>query len=199
MDTDMSDFCLIICSVDDCGNVVLARNMCAKHYYRLTRYGDVHKLKYDEYDLEDGCRKCTECEEAKELAEFRLESKGSLGRSRKCKKCDQKYTKDWKSANKQVVRLSEKRSRVARKYGVAGLAVIDRLESGEGCDICGGRAGKIGVDHCHKTGKVRGLLCGNCNTALGLLKEDASIVISLLSYLDTHNKTFEKVVFEEEA
>lgn len=41
----------------------------------------------------------------------------------------------------------------------------------------------LAVDHCHVTGRVRGLLCGNCNRALGLLHENPERVRSLLRYL----------------
>ncbi|MFY9739161.1 MAG: endonuclease VII domain-containing protein [Candidatus Cybelea sp.] len=40
------------------------------------------------------------------------------------------------------------------------------------------------VDHAHKTGKVRGLLCNACNTAIGLFEEDRARLLSALSYLD---------------
>jgi hypothetical protein len=39
------------------------------------------------------------------------------------------------------------------------------------------------VDHCHKTGKVRGILCCNCNWALGQVKDDPSILLRLVDYL----------------
>jgi Recombination endonuclease VII len=44
------------------------------------------------------------------------------------------------------------------------------------------------VDHCHTTGKVRGLLCNHCNRALGLLKEDVEVMKKLIIYLETHNE-----------
>jgi len=49
--------------------------------------------------------------------------------------------------------------------------------------VLNGRPLRLGVDHDHVTGKIRGLLCSSCNTALGLLKEDPSIFISALEYL----------------
>jgi hypothetical protein len=60
-------------------------------------------------------------------------------------------------------------------------------EQGGKCAVCGklnneGRR-RLAVDHDHKTGKVRGLLCGNCNTALGLVKEDPEILSLLADYL----------------
>jgi len=42
----------------------------------------------------------------------------------------------------------------------------------------------LAVDHCHSTNKIRGLLCTDCNTALGLLKDNKELVKSALAYLD---------------
>lgn len=42
---------------------------------------------------------------------------------------------------------------------------------------------KLAVDHCHKTKKVRGLLCNNCNMALGLFKDDENLLLSAVLYL----------------
>lgn len=47
---------------------------------------------------------------------------------------------------------------------------------------------KLHVDHCHKTGRVRGLLCNNCNSALGLLKDDPARVAGLLAYAERQQK-----------
>lgn len=62
-----------------------------------------------------------------------------------------------------------------------------KLESvfGEKCWVCGrgGEVARIVIDHCHETQKIRGLLCHNCNLALGLLRDDQEIVHNLLSYI----------------
>jgi hypothetical protein len=47
---------------------------------------------------------------------------------------------------------------------------------------------KLAVDHCHKTGKVRGLLCRNCNTSIGKLKESTEILQRAINYLNRDNK-----------
>jgi len=57
-------------------------------------------------------------------------------------------------------------------------------EQKEACYICGVVSKqRLAVDHNHKTGKVRKLLCSNCNTAIGLLKEDATIIENALNYI----------------
>lgn len=45
---------------------------------------------------------------------------------------------------------------------------------------------RLFVDHNHQTGKIRGLLCGLCNTAIGHFKEDITILHSAISYLNKH-------------
>ena len=40
------------------------------------------------------------------------------------------------------------------------------------------------VDHNHKTGEIRGLLCSNCNTAIGLLKHDPAILAKAIKYIE---------------
>ncbi|NDB61103.1 recombination endonuclease VII [bacterium] len=57
------------------------------------------------------------------------------------------------------------------------------------CAICGSpppnnRKTRLSIDHCHKTGKVRGLLCDRCNRSIGLLKDDVSILKKAIEYLN---------------
>jgi len=55
------------------------------------------------------------------------------------------------------------------------------------CKVCDIKMISPHVDHCHTTGKVRALLCNNCNTGLGKLKEDTKIMQKLIEYVKEHN------------
>jgi len=58
------------------------------------------------------------------------------------------------------------------------------------CDLCGltdkGRA--LAVDHCHKTGIIRGMLCTNCNRAIGMFKDDPDLMIKAANYVRANQK-----------
>lgn len=81
-----------------------------------------------------------------------------------------------------------------RTYGIVYQDYKNMLEEQKGvCKICKGEGFtmakhhklKLVVDHCHSTGKVRGLLCHNCNRALGLLQDDEKICKEAANYLLT--------------
>jgi hypothetical protein len=59
------------------------------------------------------------------------------------------------------------------------------------CKICGKTQEennkRLSIDHCHKTGKIRGLLCNNCNRGLGLFKDNPALLESALSYLNAES------------
>jgi hypothetical protein len=77
---------------------------------------------------------------------------------------------------------------VKAKYGIS----IEQYETmlkvqGGGCAICGEqcKTGKaLAVDHCHKTGVVRGLLCGRCNKGLGLFGDRPGLLRKAADYLN---------------
>ena len=62
------------------------------------------------------------------------------------------------------------------------------IEQGGSCAICGTHQGelkkRLHVDHCHDTGKVRGLLCDGCNIALGRFKDNLDILHNAIKYLE---------------
>lgn len=60
------------------------------------------------------------------------------------------------------------------------------LKQGGKCAICGKSEPVLCVDHCHKTQYVRGLLCSNCNSGIGFLKDSPELVLKALKYLVSH-------------
>jgi hypothetical protein len=104
----------------------------------------------------------------------------------------------YREANKEVLSAKQKayhaengRAITLRKYGITQQD-YDRIlaEQGGGCAICGGPPrgpgaanGFFHADHCHRSNEFRGLLCGSCNTALGLLNDDPERVERAAAYL----------------
>ena len=76
------------------------------------------------------------------------------------------------------------------QYGITVEQYKDMLEEQSGvCAVCSNTCSSkksLAVDHNHETGRVRGLLCLRCNTALGLLKDDPATIENLLRYANRH-------------
>jgi hypothetical protein len=73
-----------------------------------------------------------------------------------------------------------------KRYGITAEQYKELLDKQHGaCGICGGvpENHTLCVDHCHRTGRIRGLLCRPCNTAIGLLEDDPMKVGAALRYL----------------
>lgn len=79
-----------------------------------------------------------------------------------------------------------------RKYGITPEDYAKLLsDQGGSCAICrcppGDDADDLRVDHCHKTGRVRGLLCSTCNAALGHFAEDPERIRRAAAYIESHS------------
>lgn len=81
-----------------------------------------------------------------------------------------------------------KNTRLRSMYGIDLLTYQKMSASQQGaCAICGGMDCKLFVDHDHKTGRVRGLLCSACNLLLGKARESEEILLRAASYLRATN------------
>jgi hypothetical protein len=86
--------------------------------------------------------------------------------------------------NKRNIRLRY----LKRRYGIT-IEQYDTMVEKQGglCAICGkppnGRWKRLAVDHCHKTGKVRGLLCHACNVLLGHAEDNWEVLCNAVRYL----------------
>lgn len=82
----------------------------------------------------------------------------------------------------------EKRDRSLKKYGLTAESYDSLLATQGGvCAVCKvPSTRRLEVDHCHQSGKVRSILCHNCNSALGHAKDDVKRLEALIQYLSQH-------------
>ena len=121
---------------------------------------------------------CNRCKVEKPLTEYykRTYSSGNVGYQNNCKKCQGELrVQYWKPH--QVAR---------RKFGLSDEDYTTLIERSQGlCEVCNTPMGdKRCIDHDHKTGKIRGVLCNNCNTALGLVGDNVATLTKLIQYLE---------------
>jgi hypothetical protein len=100
------------------------------------------------------------------------------------------YTREYEKANLQRIRSH----RMRRRYGLTWEQAQALLQAqGDGCAVCGreivladGVKGRnlACVDHCHTTGKVRGLLCTPCNLMLGYAADNPEALLAAAVYLE---------------
>jgi hypothetical protein len=118
---------------------------------------------------------------------FKKQSRASYRRNRKNALAYQKTHRE-QNIDKIRVRVLE------RKFNTTEKIIQDFMDAQRGCcGICKDSLvypnsyKSYAVDHDHRTGEVRGLLCSNCNRAIGLLMDDTKIVRSAAEYLERYN------------
>lgn len=103
------------------------------------------------------------------------------------------YQKQYREENRRALSDRERQ----RRFGITPERYSELSESQNGaCAICkqpetATRLGKVkalAVDHCHQSGAIRGLLCADCNTGIGKLKENIDIFQSAIQYLEYHSR-----------
>lgn len=141
------------------------------------------------------CRRCGEVKPLREYSLSRRETptQNAVYRS-DCKTCCSARAMEWQRANPSRAVAAGRRAKL-KVYGLTP-GCYDALIAKQGgvCAICGrdepnahGRTGKkfqLSVDHCHDTGRVRGLLCQNCNRAIGLLGDNVELLRKAIDYLE---------------
>lgn len=148
-----------------------------------------------------GTRQCSKCEVWKPLNAdnylYRTE-KTFTGWETICRECKNAKSRRWSKENREKA-IAAKRSwrkanphRLAaqkrkRVYGITDEQYQAMHDAHEGkCAICGSSKPWLNIDHDHVTGRVRGLLCKQCNWAIGLMKDDPQRLKRASEYLETH-------------
>lgn len=109
---------------------------------------------------------------------------------RMCRNCGQQFTPQSGSHWTCTVECRNLGYRL-RRHGLTLQRYHELLaEQGGACALCGGakrgwaRGADLHIDHCHDSGRVRGLLCGDCNTALGRFGDDPAKLRRAADYLE---------------
>lgn len=103
------------------------------------------------------------------------------------------YDKEYKAKHR-TVRLQKKREyHIKVKFGISLEDYEKILLAQDGrCAVCNREAKaftrKLAVDHCHVTGKIRGLLCFGCNSSLGKFGDDLKLLEAAMTYLRRQNQ-----------
>lgn len=151
------------------------------------------------------------------LHEFGRNTSKSDGLATRCRACNREaarekkqawlavnpdYMREYRQQNKERIakQQSDRQKRLAKtiklkRYGLSEAEFEAKRESQAGrCAICNGeptgRWKTLHIDHDHKTGQVRGLLCNECNTALGMFRDSADLLRKAAEYLEQYRKMF---------
>ena len=152
-----------------------------------------------------GTKRCWMCKTIKPSADFSANKDFHDGLNRGCRACTNARSATYDLANreslnaKQLARYYADPLRYAdyglkKRFGLP-MGSYDRMlaEQGNCCAICGatepgGRTKRFHVDHCHATGRVRSLLCENCNNGLGRFRDKPHLLRAAADYLEKHHK-----------
>lgn len=147
------------------------------------------------------CKRCLQ-EKPLDAFQFRKETGKYRGVCIACISADNLERYHSKSSTKSAHWEAHVRN-VLKKYGLTQASYQELWDAQKGlCAICetpmerwGERVGKgvnptqAVIDHDHRTGKVRGLLCNLCNSGLGKFKDDSYKIWKAFTYLEDHNET----------
>lgn len=129
------------------------------------------------HDIRRGCKVCTGCGTLTEFTGFHKQASSPDGLANYCMKCKKR---------------SSRSNYLKHRYKMTEDNYHEMIEDQAGnCAICGSPdetiSANLAVDHCHTSKAVRGLLCSNCNTGLGLLGDSIQILTGAIRYLDKFN------------
>ncbi len=141
-----------------------------RRWYREARRRDGREVR-DHSWVPTGFRWCPSCQQAVAHEDYTRSARTSSGLGSQCKACK---------------RSADMERYYARRYGLDRAGIEDlRARQADRCASCGDEhPGHI--DHDHETDLVRALLCERCNLALGLLRDDPSLIRAAADYVELH-------------
>lgn len=136
---------------------------------------------------------CPRCKEAKEKKEFGKDHTTAKGISSWCKLCKKTWRCNHRKKNPELHKKKDFASDLKRHYGISVEEHKKIYNDQNGCCACCGmhaanfRRG-LHMDHDHKTGQNRGLLCTRCNPGLGYFEDSIEKLEMAISYLKKFKK-----------
>jgi hypothetical protein len=130
---------------------------------------------------------CFNCKKEKPVTDFYRSNTRYY--QRECKDCNRERKYKWHQTD--AGKLSSANTKLKRRFGIDLNEYNQMLKAQDGkCLICGATESifghKLAVDHCHKTNKIRGLLCKSCNVGLGHFKDNIKSLLKAAEYLKNH-------------
>lgn len=146
--------------------------------------------KGDFYSIKNNKKHCKECNQWLALDKFgKASRKCGCRLSSYCKECRRKKEKIVRETYPDRCAKAVRKYMLKKKYGLSLEAFEKLLEKQNGkCAICNMTTAEscyenLCIDHDHKTGKVRGLLCPSCNVGIGNLKHSVALFNKAISYI----------------
>ncbi|WP_396189879.1 endonuclease VII domain-containing protein [Flavobacterium sp.] len=133
-------------------------------------------------DVPEGFKKCYVCREIKSHEEFSMNRSRSDGLQTYCKHCGKERQSKWYYKRAHGITLEERDELLVKQDGkcaICGNNTQFKLKKGHGSNI----GDEAVVDHCHESLKIRGVLCGFCNTGLGAFKDNIKSLLNAVDYL----------------
>lgn len=132
---------------------------------------------------------CQHCQTHKPTSDFWKNKSTKDGLQAWCKDCWKDITALRRNGPKREIELRQRQNRhLIRNFNITIEKYEQILESQNGnCAICGTNPDykrRLSVDHDHATGRIRGILCENCNRALGQFKDSAGILRNAIKYIE---------------
>jgi len=141
---------------------------------------------------------CTKCKKEKSLDKFNRDTRYSKdGRQARCKICENVYErkrrKEFKKSHPEYATKKEWEYNLRGKYGITIEQWQQMFEVQQGyCSVCGKHQSelkrRLGVEHCHRTGRVRSLACPTCNHLIDIYETGFyGLREEIADYLERHN------------
>jgi hypothetical protein len=134
-------------------------------------------------------KKCCTCKSMLPRAYFYPICRGGERLQASCKKCKKIREQAFRKTNPEWFQNFELKRRRGISLEQYNAMLAKQYSKCAICETHAGICGRLHVDHSHTTGRIRGLLCNNCNRSIGLLKDSIGVLKKAVDYLEIASET----------